>query len=387
MTDTTQSNKGWILRNLNLSKEILATIIGISAAIVTILTQVKDLGDFIDKKSVLIGIDILNIIILAIALFSIKAVKLNIHAKEYVSLKKLLIFSSKEKPEDILERVNNIVKQLVDCIFWFLIILGIFYALQCLMDITTEYETFKEVIKASKSILHLLSYENSHCLNAAKYTTLEFFTNSTNLFSAAYLILAFQVLFLVTLENDNKTWKLKKSIPFAIAVIITIANAVFFAAGFLNVDLASISHIMRLIGGIYNGVAMFLLFSRFIAMEFFFQNSKNNWQKNFYFFGIVFILPMYVVAQPLYGLFNALEVTISAEIFKTIVFLVCFWGKLVFVLFLYTMLTKKWIHSYLFLVLSQKDSLTQISLELADVDDLIDSPINSSLNDSKKHLE
>jgi hypothetical protein len=105
-------------------------------------------------------------------------------------------------------------------------------------------------------------------------------------------------------------------------------------------------------------------------MEYFFKNSSNWWQRNFYFYGTIIVLPLYVVAQPLYGLFNAIEIGKSPELFKSVVFLICFWGKLVFLLFIFTMLTKKWIHSYLFMVLSQEETLLKISKDLRDVEDL-----------------
>jgi hypothetical protein len=72
----------------------------------------------------------------------------------------------------------------------------------------------------------------------------------------------------------------------------------------------------------------------------------------------------------MYGVFNAVEIGESAVLFKSIVFLICFWGKLVFFLFLYTMLNKRWIHTYLFLAVSQKDTISNISKALKDVEDL-----------------
>lgn len=353
------------------SNEFLGVAIGIFTSIVFILSQLDKI-DGIGNKELLIAMDLLNILVLAIALVSIKSSALGIAGNEISKLKKHLFLNDEIQVGKIRERSNELVRQLVYCIRWFSIILGMFYLLQLITDITLSGldGEIQETLKNTESILDLISSSMYHKVESSKYLTIEIFTNATNLFSAAYLFLAFQVLFLITIDDDNKTWRLKSYVPFSIALVITIANVILFFCGINNNKLSNISHAVRLAGGVYNGLAMLLLFSRFIAMEYFFQKAKKNWQRNFYFYGIVIVLPLYVIAQPMYGVFNATETGESAVLFKSIVFLVCFWGKLFFLLFIYTMLKKKWIHTYLFVGLTQKDTLSNISKDLEDVDDL-----------------
>ena len=351
------------------NNELLAALMGLITSVAFFCKQLGGLGRVKDDETFLAIIDILNIAILVVALVSIRAEALIIESKEYEKIIKRLGLRSEHKCGIILIRTNELVRQLVYCIRWFVIILSLFYLLQLFGDLTQlSYDKLKSAISTTPSIIRLLVKNQPIEVASAEFLTLEIFTNATNLFSAAFLFVAFQVLFLVTIDSDNRTWILKSYIPMSIAVILTIGNILFFLVGFFGAPLSNISHFIRLLGGIYNGVAMSLLFSRFISMEYFFQNSRHNWQRSFYFLGTVIFLPLYVVAQPLYGIFNAVEIDKSGILFKSIVFLICFWGKLFFLLFIYTMLSKKWIHAYIFMVLSQRDSLKEISNDLNNVD-------------------
>lgn len=392
MTDKTSNRRMTLNTKLVKTLKNYKELIGFIAALITFVTVIGNLlinkfvGNLAEPsinrdKYLLIGIIFLNILVLVVAVFSIKAIPLLIEENEFKKLNKHLLYNNEKDSEHVLSRVNELVRQLVYCIHWFVIILLLFYLIQFLMEVRffwdgsqIPYKEFEPIIKVKSSIIGIFSNESANLSEAvqysiAQYLAFEIFTNFTNLFSAAYLFLAFQVLFLVTLEKDDKTWRLEGFIPMSIAVSITILNIVCFFLGIFGASLLIITHLIRLMGGVYNGVAMSLLFSRFISMEYFFQNSSEGWQRKFYFYGTIIILPLYVVVQPLYGFFNASEIG-SAELFKAIVFLVCFWGKLFFLLFIYTMLTKKWIHSYLFMVLSQQDTLSNISKDLKDVDDL-----------------
>jgi hypothetical protein len=359
-----------VLGLFKISKEMVGLFTGVGTTLTFLLSQDKS-NPFLTEKNLLITVDILNLLILLIALKFIKATPMQIDDNEVKKLNKHLIINNESDSIQVKDRVNELVKQLVHCIRWFAVILALFYFLQLISDYYTQipFKDFKAVINDNFNMLSIIANKPSHYMPASQYLFTEIMTNLTNLFSAAYLFLAFQVLFLVTLEKDDKTWRLQSFVPISLALIITLFNIYCFVNGFPELHLSTMSHFIRLIGGLYNGVAMFLLFSRFIAMEYFFQNSGKGWQRQFYFYGTVIVLPLYVVVQPLYGVFNAGEMGQSAELFKAVVFLVCFWGKLVFLLFIYTMLTKKWIHSYLFMVLSQKDTLSKISKDLKDIAD------------------
>jgi hypothetical protein len=112
--------------------------------------------------------------------------------------------------------------------------------------------------------------------------------------------------------------------------------------------------IFPLICGIYNGLAMGLLFGRFISMEFYFKEIYENqsWlSRILYNYGVVFLLPIYVLAQPMYGLLK-LDTFERLGSFEGIVFLVCFMGKSIFLLVMYAYLTSKLLHVYLHLLVA-----------------------------------
>ena len=77
-------------------------------------------------------------------------------------------------------------------------------------------------------------------------------------------------------------------------------------------------------------------------------------------------MPLYIVAQPLYSIIDAIDMG-GNEPFKALVFLICFWGKMFFILFMYTTLSKKWIHAYLLMAISNKDALKEMSLVIREM--------------------
>lgn len=357
----------------NEGTELIAVITGIVSTIFVLLNNLGKVNDY--KPEILVGIDLLNIVVLLIALVSIKPIRLEINkGDELKKLKSHLLLNDESVIEDTRNRVNAIVRQLIYCIYWFSVILILFYLVQIYIDLqlTESDQNIKKALVNSNDLFQLITGKSQHKAEAAKFISVEVITNALNVLSAAFLFIAFQVLFVVTIDSDNKTWQLKwiGILPISIAFTIIGANILMVLCGANGQNLSHLSHVIRLIGGIFNGVAMFLLFSRFISMEYFFQRSKQKWQRNFYFYGTIIGLPLYVMAQPLYGLFNAVEFSADAAIFKSFVFLVCFWGKVVFLLFIFTMVNKKWMHSYLFIVLTQKDTVSRLSKELNDVQDL-----------------
>ena len=240
------------------------------------------------------------------------------------------------------------------------------------MDSTvlSSIDDFEVLLTSNDTIIDLLQMPvNELEQKAVKFLGIEILTNSTNLFSATFLFAAFMVLFRITIKSDNKTWQINNQIPLSIAIAITVLNIAIIIVGYEDMDfkLQDSSTLIRLLGGLYNGIAMTLLFSRFISMEYYFQSMKKGFEKPFYYYGTIIALPLYIVVQPLYALFNVIELQ-AASIFKASVFLICFWGKLVFLFFVYTMLQKKWMHSYILLTLLHGNHLNQMSIDLDDVD-------------------
>jgi len=361
-----------ITKLLKRHNELIGTIAALTTSVLIIYNNILSVNLQFLKLA-----DILNLLVLIIGFFAIQKQKLEIKEPEFLNLTQVLHLKRKEI-EEKKERTNELVHQLVNAIKWFILILSGFYILQLFFDsiLVNSVDDIVESIRGKKTIFELLSGEtcdpdlepkSPSCLNfnAAKFLSLEVLINSTNLFSAAFLFTAFQVLFARTLKNDNKTWDLNNQIPFAIAILITVINFVVLITE-LGYDLNFKSNAIRLFGGLFNGVAMALLFSRFISMEFFFKRASKSFERNFYLYGILVALPLYIAVQPLYGLFYNLNTNII--LFKSIVFLVCFWGKLVFLFFVYTMIDKRWVHAYIMVSLTNNKTIEMISEGIDNVD-------------------
>jgi hypothetical protein len=346
----------WWFNILKNGSEIATFITGIATFIGFILTK----ANLLSEHRFLCAVDLLNITILIV---SVNLIKQRVFTKEDGEYKKMLPLLEKNGDDGSkkIMRVNALIGQLIFCVKWFAIILAAFYACNFIIDyLQFDYDKIKIDFNANTNIFQLIKNNAAESQTPAQFLFMEVIINAANLFSAAFLFVAFQVLFLKTVDDqDNKTWMLLKRgkayIPFAIAFAITVFNIILFSVNVFgpNANLSVTTTMIRLTGGMYNGVAMLLLFSRFISMEYFLKESNYGFQRTFYLYGTLIILPLYVVIQPLYGLINAVEMKMSTELFKAIVFLVCFWGKLFFLLFVYTGLKKKWIHSYLFKSLVQ----------------------------------
>ncbi|MBQ4821518.1 hypothetical protein [Aquimarina sp. MMG016] len=349
--------------------EFLASILGIFSSLAVILNAVK-IKTFEYIENVNLFTDYLNLIVLFFGLIFIRKSILIIREVEIDGICKRFNISSSDLSNKLL-RTNSLIGQLFYAIRWFVIILIGFYGLQVFMDWNLDYDFFQSSLIRSDDFLDLFRVTSERNDSAAKFLSIEVLTNATNLFSATFLFTAFLVLFSVTLEDDNRTSKIKNQIPIAVAVGITVLSIVLVVFGIPGLNLEETSTIVRLLGGLYNGVAMALLFSRFISMEYYFQRSTRSFERVFYFYGITIWLPLYVVVQPLYALFNLFDFAESStEILKAIVFLITFWGKLVFLFFIFTMLNKKWIHSYILLTLIENENLEKLSIELEDVEKL-----------------
>lgn len=371
--------------------EFLGALFSLGVGVIFIFNQVENLKFISSKRDLLILMDLLNITVLIFALFYLKSRKLKVTDEDKVRLKNRRNDETSEKVDYFTERTNMLVNQLTHCVKGFIILLLFFYILQLIFDFgyTASYSDFKEVLENHDSIFSILADQNrdADSLSAAKYLGREFLINSTNLFSAVYVLLAFQVLYVRTISLNNEVRILYRVgiAPFAVAALIMICNILFLVNG-IGQNAHASSIYIRLAVGIFNGFAMLLLFSRFISMEFFFKergkredgedyniDGKTKFQRSFYFVGTIIILPLYVVAQPLYAVFNVVNIS-SADndqdevLFKSFVFLICFLGKLAFFYFVYSMIKRRWLHGYLYAILSKKDALKDIANDIEEID-------------------
>ncbi|MEM6718675.1 MAG: hypothetical protein AAF611_05155 [Bacteroidota bacterium] len=378
---------------LKKNDEFLGTLVAIITSLLFIYNTFSQASP-IGKSNFLIITDILNLVVLFVALFAIRNQKLTIESAEFTELLPILN-CTEEVVKGKQERINELIFQLIKSIKWFILVLSGFYFLQLFLDYTLieNTDTIIKSMENKKTMYDLFSVSSTiteaESLDAASFLSLEFLMNTTNLFSAALLFTAFQVLFVKTIRDDNKTWNINNQIPLAVAIAITILNLVVYFVP-LGYDLNVKSNVIRLLGGLYNGIAMTLLFSRFISMEFFFQKATKSFERNFYFYGITFFLPLYIVVQPMYGLFYSLD-SDTTILFKSVIFLSCFFGKMVFLFFVFTMINKKWIHAYLLVSLTSNRTIELIAEKIKDVDlfsstekeeDL--SPTNSEKKKKKK---
>jgi len=404
-------------------EEVLATIVGIVTSIAFLVSKVVS-APSLSEPLFLVSIILLNILVLILCISAINPTVLDKKDEEYKKLQKELKIE-KDKEEGIRTRVNALAKQLSFGIQGFGLILILFYGIELLevgyfhaLNVS-DGRTVSIVKERDKTVWELAFYADStgrftgkaqsnpvkrplvkDSQNKAKseavaalghfrsvfdvitlnpintsalkgtihrermlgLLTLELFANAFNLLSASCLLFGFRVLFSTTLRSDNTRWKLNYVFLYlAVALLITMSNLLLCLIGFGDATLLDISQGFRLIGGIYNAVAMSLLFGRFVAMEFFYQHSKESWERSFYLYGTLVILPLYVAVQPLYGILLKPELLADGEALKSFIFMVCLWGKLVFFLFVITMLRNKWLHSYLFMVISQNFTLWKIS--------------------------
>ena len=142
-----------------------------------------------------------------------------------------------------------------------------------------------------------------------------------NYLSAVFLFLAFKVLYDKTISNDNKTPiryytnALIFSVLFLLGYIIF---SVFIVTTSLQNDINTANenlanstalNLFRLFIGIFNGLVMALLFGRYISME----HSAYIMKQGIYEVGkynniihlcTIYILPIYALAQPLFGSFE-----------------------------------------------------------------------------------
>lgn len=108
--------------------------------------------------------------------------------------------------------------------------------------------------------------------------------------------------------------------------------------------------------GIFNGLAMALLFGRYISMEHsafnmeFGMHEKEKYRHIIHNITI-YLLPIYALAQPLFGSFE-IGAFGNANAFANWVFLVCWIGKVFFLWLTYILIKGGFMHLYLHSVIN-----------------------------------
>jgi hypothetical protein len=183
-------------------------------------------------------------------------------------------------------------------------------------------------------------------------------TNIINYLGALFIFLAFKVLHDETLQDDNTKSTFFWVYPVCFSIIYVLVLRLLYLVYETNGQNATyFLNITDLFAGLANGLAMALLFGRYVSIE---QSVKETnlsdlKHTNFIFTFpykklvsqvIIIILPIYALAQPLFG-----SLTIDSfgdpNIFQTIVYLICLVGKIFFFVITYLLIRKKLLHLYL----------------------------------------
>lgn len=212
------------------------------------------------------------------------------------------------------------------------------------------------IYKSNTSLVSLMMRAGPQKLDLSELVVTEIIItivdNFLNVLSTAFLLMAFYILYhkhvdengneVINLQSSNNYWT-----PLLIAVVIILIGTLVMFTGFCQQNLQSLVVWMRITGGIFNGAGMLLLVSRFISMEYLYKQSDDMPSK-FYLIGTTVVLPIYVVIQPLWGIF---QVNIeNKEVLKQIILMLCLWGKIFFIMITYYMVNNRWLHIYIYLM-------------------------------------
>jgi hypothetical protein len=187
-------------------------------------------------------------------------------------------------------------------------------------------------------------------------------TNIFNFLEGIIVFLAFRVLYSKTLDKKGKDfWVIPSGLALLYIIIFIYSSWRLNWAEpqkyFLNIS--------DLIAGSVNGLAMFLLFGRYVSLEQSLRETdlfKNAFRDLFkplplfeteksytraVSFAIIFLLPFYALAQPLFGSLN-IDLYGNAIGFQTTVYAICLVGKICFFHLTYLLIRKQLLHLYLY---------------------------------------
>jgi hypothetical protein len=297
--------------------EIISTAANIRILLVVLNCLVLTAFCFLATK-----VPVLNFISLSADVLAKYAATLNIRdTKKYTGI---------QQAKRNNDRVNRLVTQLNTNILlyaFFLILVYVLYIFEQTLSPSNEVVELKALFKSGQDIFNFLS--------------------------SVFVYLAFKVLFNTTLDTDNRR-------------TIYFVDAIFFSACYLTVyylisenffrlndhDITIARHDLSLVSGIFNGLAMGLLFGRFISMEHVFMNNKNITSNKLLSYGTLFLLPLYVLAQPLFGSFEIDEFG-DPKIFANIIFFICLIGKSFFLIIYFYYTQRRFLHLYLHLIVTR----------------------------------
>jgi len=307
-------------------------------------------GITLNKQTFLITTEIVNLLVLILAFFLIRYKPLVFSDDQIPIFAKNLNISDQnfKKAYFNIDRVNTLVNNIVNNTSYFIFSLIIFYTFSLLGDLKISFED-----------------ESLNC-----FPLTNFVINISNMVSAGFLFLNFIILYRNTLTNTNTPKNyFKGTLLFLLIYIISYFLLLLLLHNLYQTD--QMNTVYKLICGLYNGLAMGLLFGRFTSMEFYLKeiNVNKGWvSKLIYNYGIVYILPMYVLTQPMFALLEVQNIN-ELHYFKSFVFLICFIGKSFFFIILYKYINLRYLHVYLHLLLANykiPNKLAEIFIQIGE---------------------
>lgn len=328
------------MKEQNRFREIIILIGSVLGVVISVFTVSEKAGGAIGrlaKVSPDIVMEILNILILIFFFFGLSPKKLELNNPFFRGglARRLNIedYDSQQLGFNN-DRVNKLVSQISSNLIGFIGFLIIFYLINLLKDWGSP--TIKDW--------------------NTNFPFVDVLETTSNGVSAAFIYLTFSILYNTTLDTNNNESNYYKGTLFFITTFVVCYLFVLYT---YPLSQTTVSNIFKLICGIYNGLAMGLLFGRINSMEFYFkdiEDDTNTIRKNLYQFGVTFILPIYVLAQPMFGILEFAEFRSEyGPVFKSIVFLICFIGKGFFLLFIANKMNDMWLHAYLHLLLANQN--------------------------------
>ncbi len=328
-------NKKWYQKGENLFQVVLAILVPI---LTYFFTEVKLNFTNLSPENIKILLAMFNMVILIFLTISLSVYNYEINFRGSDDEE---IENSKTKFMDIVLDSEIIKKRDAD---WYNFRVNLLTKQLC-----------KNVIFYSLSLIlvyacYLIDYNDKHQFHIPLKIAEDFF----NLLSSLFIYVSFLVLYSWTVDENNKSNYLG-SLYFHFVWIILLGYTIAYFIYFNRLTYEPsdfIANRFSLIAGIVNGFAMFLLFSRFIAMEFFAKYTTVIRVPIVIRWGILYLLPVYAVIQPLFGTFQ-IDAFGSHVKFTNIVFFICLIGKTFFAIVIFGFLKRKIIHLYLHVKLTQ----------------------------------
>jgi hypothetical protein len=400
------------------SKEILATVTSIATGVAFIYKLVQQVDDF-DGFS--LAIELLNIVVLVAGMAFVFNRKFNISlpqtdSNDFQQLVKLEvrqggdILAEEKKLRTRLAGVAVLIRELLDNLKRFAICLIALYVFLFINDYNSEQNNQDLTASISRSLpdqklyaskqlddtAAIIANARDSAINAQKdsllmhnFSLIELFgktdpisrmtihdvfatliDNLFNVASAVFLFIAFYILYLRPPDAGNTRlnpgyWLT----PLFIVILVMVLNWIIIINGAFNTNLQTLILTSRMLCGMFNGVGMALLVSRLISMEYFFKESSEVF-KNFYLAGATIILPLYVIAQPLWGFLEMPDFH-AMEALKAFILIICLWGKIFLVMIIYYMLSKGWIQAYLYMLPIGTDKIKVITKSFYEMENIV----------------